>query len=196
MEKGLIITISGISGAGKSHLIKNILSQLENFEKLKAITTRAKRAEEVEGVDYFFLKREEFELLQVDNKLSVINDVFGNMYAFYNSDLKKITNGVNLITELYYTEVKKFKAQFPSTLSIYILPENIAKAVEKLKTRRINSEELQRRLKDIEKEIGHINMYAEDFDFIVSNNYTIESFTNLYTQIETKIDSLNEKIQH
>lgn len=51
MEKGFIVTLSGISGAGKSHFIKSIIDRLDNFEKLKAVTTRKKRKGEVEGID-------------------------------------------------------------------------------------------------------------------------------------------------
>ena len=54
MEKGFIITLSGISGAGKSHFIKSIIERFNNFEKLKAVTTREKRKDEIDGVDKFF----------------------------------------------------------------------------------------------------------------------------------------------
>lgn len=58
MKDGFIITLSGISGAGKSHFIKTLLELFNNFEKLKAVTTRPIRKDEVNGVDKYFLSLE------------------------------------------------------------------------------------------------------------------------------------------
>lgn len=89
MWEGFIITLSGISGAGKSHFIKSIIDKFDNFEKLKAVTTREKRKDEVEGVDKFFLPLEEFEKKDSNVEMCVVNNVFGNMYGYYKSDMDK-----------------------------------------------------------------------------------------------------------
>ena len=69
MEKGFIITLSGISGAGKTHFIKSIIDRVDNFEKLKAVTTRERRKDEIDGIDKFFLS---FAICEVPQPLSCI----------------------------------------------------------------------------------------------------------------------------
>ena len=188
-KNGLIITLSGISGAGKSHFIKCALTQLDNFEKLKAVTTRERRREEIDGVDKYFISNEEFKLAQQNNELAVVNNVFGNMYAYYKSEFNKIERGTSLITELYYKEVAKFKKDFPNTLSIYILPNDIAHSIRELKERGIDSEELNRRIIDINAEIDYISKHSNEFDLIITNDYSIKSVNNFINQVSAKLET-------
>ena len=157
MKKGLIITLSGISGAGKSHFIKSIIDRFDSFEKLKAVTTREKRSDEINGVDKNFLTLEEFNKKNNEGQMCVVNNVFGNMYGYYKSDIDKTKNGTNLITELYYKEVGKFKKEHPNTISVYILPNDIGKTINELKSRNTSYEELNKRLNDIKKELDFFN---------------------------------------
>lgn len=85
------------------------------------------------------------------------------MYAYYKSEFNKIERGTSLITELYYKEVAKFKKDFPNTLSIYILPNDIAHSIRELKERGIDSEELNRRIIDINAEIDYISKHSNEF---------------------------------
>lgn len=135
MEKGFIIILSGISGAEKSHFIKSIIDRFDNFEKLKAVTTREKRKDEVEGVDKFFLPLEKLEKKDSNGEMCVVNNVFGNMYGYYKSEMNKTAQGTCLVTEPYYKEVESFKKEYPNTISVYVLPEDISKTIKELKAR-------------------------------------------------------------
>lgn len=161
MKKGYIITLSGISGAGKSHFIKSMIERFENFEKLKAVTTRQKRKDEIESVDKFFLSMNEFETKNKNGEMCVVNNVFGNLYGYYKSDIDKTQNGINLITELYYKEVEKFKKEYPNTISVYVLPNDISKTIEELKARNTDYEELNKRVTDIKTEIVFFKIHLQ-----------------------------------
>ena len=93
---------------------------IDNFEKLKAVTTRKIRKDEIDGVDKIFLSLEEFDKKNKEGQMCTVNNVFGNMYGYYKSDIDKTENGINLITELYYKEVSDFKKEHPNTISVYI----------------------------------------------------------------------------
>lgn len=84
MKKGRIITLSGMSGVGKSYLIKRLLSRTECFEKLKAVTTRKIRDDEINGVDKYFISMQDFVEKDNNGEMCVVNEVFGNMYGYYN----------------------------------------------------------------------------------------------------------------
>ena len=194
MKKGLIITLSGISGAGKSHFIKSIVDRFNNFEKLKAVTTRKIRKDEIDGVDKIFLSLEEFDKKNKEGQMCTVNNVFGNMYGYYKSDIDKTENGINLITELYYKEVSDFKKEHPNTISVYILPNDISKTIDELKSRNTSYEELNKRLSDIKKEIDFFNNPSSaNFDIIVTNNYDMNSIEEFIKQLLLKINELSNK---
>lgn len=189
---GYIITLSGISGAGKSHFIKSLIERCESFEKLKAVTTRAKRKDEVEGVDKFFLSLEDFSEKESKDQMRIVNNVFGNMYGYYKEDLEKTSKGINLVTELYYKEIPNFKKEYPNTISIYILPSDISKTIEELTARNTGYDELQKRLSDIKSEIDFFSKSENsNFDIIVTNNYDLNS---IEVFIEKVINAINEKL--
>lgn len=194
MEKGFIITLSGISGAGKSHFIKSLTERYDNFEKLKAVTTRKKRDGEVEGIDKFFLDLKTFEEKNAAGKMTTVNNVFGNMYGYYKSDIDKTKNGINLITELYYKEVKNFKKEHSNTISIYVLPNDISITLEELKKRDTSYEEYEKRVNDIKEEIGFFkNSSGHSFDIILTNNYDERSIEDFFLQLFNKIKELSNK---
>lgn len=197
MEKGFIITLSGISGAGKSHFIKSIIERFNNFEKLKAVTTREKRKDEIDGVDKFFLTMNEFEENNKNGNMCVVNNVFGNMYGYYKNDMNKTKDGINLITELYYKEVDKFKKEYPNTISVYVLPNDISRTIEKLKERNTGNEEFEKRVSEIKTEIGFFkDASSSSFDIIVTNNYDSISIEKFIKQLFLKINELSNNEKH
>lgn len=176
MSEGKIITLSGMSGVGKSFLIKQLLERTQNFEKLKAVTTRKKRENEIDGVDKYFVSFEDFQKSYDNGELCVVNEVFGNMYGYYKRDFEKTKQGINLITELYYSEIPEFKQNHPNTISIYVVPSDVAITIDNLSERNSSAEELEKRLLDINKELESFSQLDKEcFDFILINNYREDS---------------------
>ena len=175
MQQGKIISLSGISGIGKSFFKSYILKNKENFQALISVTTRNKRKGEVDGIDKFFYSLEKFEEEKQDDKLCVINEVFGYWYAYKNNQIELCNNGINLITELFYRNVEEFKKEFPNTISIYILPKDIEKTKNQLKLRSSSKEDFLTRLKAMDEELSFFYNNRDLFDIVIENDYTEDS---------------------
>ena len=190
MQQGKIITLSGISGIGKSFLKSYILSNNSDFQSLISVTTRNRRKNEVEGIDKFFYSLEEFEKENRSAKLCVVNEVFGNWYAYKKSQIELCGSGINLITELFYKNVYEFKDEFKNTLSVYVLPNDIEKTKSELQTRNLETNDLSRRLKDIDAELAFFYSNRNLFDIVIINDYTENTCRLLQQLISEKVRSV------
>lgn len=184
MQQGRIVTLSGISGIGKSYLKAYILASNPNFRSLISVTTRKPRKNEKHGVDKFFYTLEEFESERQQEKLCAVNEVFGNWYAYKKSQIRLCNDGADLITELFYKNVQEFKIEFSNTLSVYVLPFDIERTKEELRARKLEENDLSKRLKDIEDELIFFNANRELFDIVITNDYTERSCFLLQQLIE------------
>ena len=189
MQHGKIITLSGISGIGKSFLKSYILANNSNFQSLVSVTTRNKRKNEVDGIDKFFYSPEEFERENCSGHLCVVNEVFGNWYAYKKSQIELCDSGINLITELFYKNVQEFKIEFPNALSVYVLPNDVERTKAELKARKLEASDLSKRLKDIDDELTFFYSNRNLFDIVITNDYTEKSCLLLQQLIEQKIRS-------
>lgn len=190
MQQGKIVTLSGISGIGKSFLKNYLLSNNSNFVSLISVTTRSKRLNEVEGIDKFFVTFEDFEKQNNSGNLEVVNMVFGNWYAYKKSQIQLCNDGINLITELFYKNVYEFKNEFSNTISVYILPEEIERTKFELKSRGLEKKDLEKRLKDIDEELIFFNNNKDLFDIVIINDYTQKTCAILQQLINQKIRSV------
>ena len=190
MQQGKIITLSGISGIGKSFLKSYILENNSDFQSLVSVTTRNKRKHEVKGIDKFFYSLEEFEKENRFGNLCVVNEVFGNWYAYKKSQIELCGSGINLITELFYKNVREFKAEFANVLSIYVLPVDIERTKSELQLRNLESSDLTRRIEDIDDELAFFYNNRNLFDIVITNDYTENTCLLLQRLISEKIRSV------
>ena len=189
MQQGKIVTLSGISGIGKSHLKTYILANKPDFQSLISVTTRKPREKEMHGIDKFFYSLEEFEKEKNQGKLRTVNEVFGNWYAYKESQIELCDSGINLITELFYKNVQEFKIEFPNALSVYVLPNDVERTKAELKARKLEASDLSKRLKDIDDELAFFYSNRKLFDIVITNDYTEKSCLLLQQLIEQKISS-------
>ena len=172
MQQVKIVTLSGISGIGKSHLKTYILANKPDFQSLISVTTRKPREKEMHGIDKFFYSLEEFEKEKNQGKLRTVNEVFGNWYAYKESQIELCDSGINLITELFYKNVHEFKIEFPNALSVYVLPIDVERTKAELKARKLEASDLSKRLKDIDDELAFFYSNRKLFDIVITNDYT------------------------
>ena len=189
MQQGKIVTLSGISGIGKSHLKTYILANKPDFQSLISVTTRKPREKEMHGIDKFFYSLEEFEKEKNQGKLRTVNEVFGNWYAYKESQIELCDTGINLITELFYKNVHEFKIECPNALSVYVLPIDVERTKAELKARKLEASDLSKRLKDIDDELAFFYSNRKLFDIVITNDYTEKSCLLLQQLIEQKIRS-------
>ena len=162
------ITISAPSGSGKTTLCK-ALQQLEpEIEWSISYTTREKRSIEENGVDYFFISKEEFEDLIIKEHFLEWQNVHGFYYGTSTSSLENaINNDKIMLIEMDVKGSMSIKKLFPDqTFSIFIMPPGISQLRERLRSRGTDSEKrINIRLKRFQEEME----FREKFDYVMIN---------------------------
>lgn len=166
--KGLVIVISGPSGVGKGTVNKKLLSSNDNIEVAVSATTRNKRDGEVNGKDYYFISRDEFEKKISNNEFLEYAHVHGNMYGTLISEVKRITDmGKDVILEIDVQGGRSIKSKYPDCISVFILPPSMKELSTRLIGRATDDEETIRlRLETAETEVRCVY----DYDFAVIND--------------------------
>ena len=179
------LLILGPSGVGKDTLINMLKEIYPNiFFKLPSYTTRAKRPGEIEGVDYFFVSKEEFKIMESHGKLFGIQKYNNNFYASNKSKLRElIDNGDKIIILNYNIETANcVKNEFDFNY-VAILPPSEDELRNRLINRGTNPEEIENRMKNSIREINLINE-ANYIQFRVVNNDINTCFTKLENHIK------------
>lgn len=170
----MIITLSGITGCGKSYY-KNLLVHEMNIENMIIYTTREKREGEVEGIDKFFVTKPNFRKLIQNKEIFASYEFLGEYYGYSKKYLQK---SCCCVTELHYQWIKDFKQKGKKVFSIYIIPNDIQRAKEEIKKRNLPKKVEELRFKEIEEHIENMESDEElkkQFDFVFYNNYDRES---------------------
>ena len=181
----MIVTLSGITGIGKS-FFKNVIVKELDFQNLVIVTTRPKRKNEIDGIDKNFVTDEEFSLLKKEEKISVDFEFLGSKYAYKKEDLE---SSQNQVTEVHYSTIYEFKKSAKNVFSIYMIPYDFERAKLELKKRKLPKEVEEKRLKEIEEhieEFSHNKELQKQFDYIFINDYTEYSKNKLLELIKEK----------
>ncbi len=179
MNKGKFIVVSGPSGVGKGTICDVLIKELDAWYSV-SMTTREMREGEVEGKNYYFVTKEEFERKIKENNFIEYN-VYNNNYYGTPKDkiLEKIEDGTDVFLEIDVNGAKNIKKQFPNSLLIYIAPPSIEELRKRLEKRGTETEEkIQNRLKIAEEELKQTNIY----DYVVIND-DLETAINEVRQI-------------
>ena len=181
----MIVTLSGITGTGKS-FFKNVIVDELGFKNLAIVTTRKIRENEINGVDKEFVDDEKFEELVRNNELKVNFEFLGSKYGYRT---EKIESDEDQVTEVHYSTIYDVRKHFKNIFSIYVIPKDIERAKLELKKRNLSKEAEKARLKEIDE---HIEEYKtnknlrEPFDAVLINDYTEKSKKELIDIIKKK----------
>ena len=131
-------------------------------------TTRPKRDSEVEGRDYFFVRRDEFDRMAAAGEFLEHAQVFDNSYATPRKPVEgALAAGQDLILEIDWQGARQVRAAMPDCVSIFILPPTRAELERRLRDRGTDTEEvIQRRLRDAAADMTH----WREFDYVVVND--------------------------
>jgi guanylate kinase len=168
-ERGLLIVLSGPSGVGKGTVRKALFSQPDvQLQYSISVTTRKPREGEVDGVDYFFKTREEFEEMIKQNQLLEWAEYVGNYYGTPIDYVEKTLNeGKDVFLEIEVQGALKVKEVFPEGLFIFLMPPSLSELKNRIVTRGTESDELiENRLKVAKEEIEMMDAY----DYVVEND--------------------------
>lgn len=169
LEKGLLIVLSGPSGVGKGTVRKEVFSQEDTaFEYSISMTTRSPRQGEVNGVDYFFKSREEFEELIKQGKLLEYAEFVGNYYGTPVDYVQETLNkGKDVFLEIEVEGAKQVREKFPDGLFIFLVPPSLSELKNRIVTRGTESEEvINNRMSVAKEEIEMMHLY----DYVVEND--------------------------
>ncbi|MCE4048369.1 MULTISPECIES: guanylate kinase [Bacillaceae] len=173
VDKGLLIVLSGPSGVGKGTVRKEIFSQ-ENtsFEYSISMTTRLPRTGEVDGTDYFFKTREEFEDLIEQGKLLEYAEFVGNYYGTPVDYVRETTDrGKDVFLEIEVEGARQVREKFPDGLFIFLSPPSLSELKNRIVTRGTETEEIiNNRMNVAREEIEMMHLY----DYVVEND-TVEN---------------------
>ena len=173
-KKGILIVISGFSGAGKGTLVKELLRRHgEDYCLSVSMTTRTPRPGERDGVEYFFTDREHFEDTIARDGLIEYASYCGNYYGTPKAYVEeRLSEGRNVILEIEIQGALKIKDRFPESLLIFVTPPNAEELKRRLEGRGTESEEViaSRLARAAEESKG-----VEFYDYLVVNDKLEES---------------------
>ena len=161
LHQPLIYIISAPSGSGKSTLVTELLKKVSDLEFSISYTTRAPRGSEVNGRQYFFVSREEFEKMIREDAFLEHAEVFGNYYGTARRFLHQAEkHGRDLLLDIDVQGARQIQDKLPQATGIFILPPNRRTLEERLRKRSEDREEvIQRRLDTATREIENYDRY-------------------------------------
>lgn len=168
-----VFIISAPSGSGKSTLVSRIRRIVPNLEFSISYTTRPPRGVELDGREYFFVSRKEFEEMIEKGEFLEHADVFGNYYGTSRSFLHKAEQqGKDLLLDIDVQGAAQIKNKLPEAISIFVLPPNRNALEQRLRSRGQDSREvIQKRLDAATREIENYHKY----DYILVNDHLEDS---------------------
>ena len=169
MEKSnsILIVLSGPSGVGKDAVLNHMKNNHMDYHFTVTVTTREKRPNEIEGIDYIFIDKPKFESLKENDDLLESAEVYGNFYGIPKSQvLEALSSGKDVIMKLDVQGAKTIKSLAPNALFIFLAAPTIESLRTRLEKRMTESPEaLETRLNTAKME----NTESEWFDHIIIN---------------------------
>lgn len=176
-NNGKLFVISAPSGAGKTTLVKRIVTTRSDLKFSISYTTRQARSGERDGVDYFFLDRSAFESMRNDGEFLEHAEVFGNLYGTGRQQVSDLcAGGHDVLLEIDWQGARQVMANDPDCTSVFILPPSVDELERRLRGRGTDSEEvIRRRLGEAVDDISHWT----EFDHAVINDDLDRAATEL-----------------
>lgn len=155
MKKGLLIVVSGPSGTGKGTVCGELLTQAQDLAYSISATTRQPRAGEVDGKNYYFMEKAEFEQKIAEGGFLEYANVYGN---YYGTPLAKIEErlaaGEDILLEIDTQGALNVMQKCPDGLFIFLVPPSLAELERRIRGRGSETaESLERRMGSAKKEI-------------------------------------------
>lgn len=183
MDKGLLIVISGPSGAGKGTICKELI-KASDIEMSISETTREPRKSEVDGKNYFFVTREQFQEKVKQEGFLEYAEVYGNYYGTPKQFIiDKIEKGSNVILEIDIQGALQIKEKYDEAVFIFILPPSMMELKNRIVTRGSETQEsLNKRYGNALDEISYIDKY----DYCIINDKVDIAVKKVKTIIEAE----------
>ena len=197
LERGLLIVLSGPSGAGKGTICSNLRAEMPNLVYSVSMTTREPRVGEVEGKNYFFRSKDEFESLLAEDSFLEYAKVYDNYYGTPKQHVMDLLDdGKSVLLEIDIQGAMQVKERFSDAVFIYIVPPSLTELSARLHNRGTDAKEvIDKRLSLACSELA----LAHRYDYIVVNDDLQEASLKVASILraeECKIRRNKEKIQY
>lgn len=180
---GNLYVIAAPSGTGKTTLTKALVDALPNLTISISHTTRPKRSNEIEGINYYFTDTATFQDLIKQNAFLEHALIFDHLYGTSKQAVQAtLDKGIDVILEIDWQGHQQIKQLFPHTISIFILPPSLNDLRHRLSKRNEdNIAVIKKRIADVKETVSHI----EEFDYVVMNDDFVNALHDLKMIIET-----------
>jgi len=194
MSKGILYVISAPSGCGKGTILESVLKNNKNIYYSVSATTRSPRDGEIDGVNYYFHTKEEFQKLIDEDGMLEYATFCDNFYGTPKKEVQeKLEQGFDVVLEIETKGAMQIKKNCPDAVFIFILPPSLTELHRRLNKRRTESDEIiEKRLSVAVEEIK----CADKYDYIMINAELEKSILDLESIINstklTKTRNLNK----
>lgn len=184
VRQGILIVVSGFSGAGKGTIMKALLAEHAQYALSVSATTRAPRPGEEEGKDYFFKTKEQFEQMIADGDLieyaSYVNHYYGTPRAYVEEMLSR---GRDVILEIEIQGARAIRRQFPEAVLLFVTTKDAQELKNRLLRRGTEAQEViaQRLLRAVQESEG-----IEEYDYLVVNDELEACVEEVHAIIESE----------
>lgn len=180
-QQGILVVVSGFSGAGKGTLMKELLKRYDNYALSVSATTRQPREGEKDGEDYFFVNREYFQQMIEEGRLveyaQYVNHYYGTPRDYVE---KKMAEGKDVILEIEIQGALKVKKRFPDALLIFVTPPSAGELRRRLVGRGTETiEVINARLRRAAEEASGMEAY----DYLLINDEIVACVEQMHQLI-------------
>lgn len=190
-DRGILVVVSGFSGAGKGTLMKRLMEKYDNYALSVSATTREPRPGEEHGREYFFHTKKEFEELILEDALIEYAQYVDNYYGTPKAYVEKQLNmGKDVILEIEIQGALKVKKKMPNTLLLFVTPPNAEELKHRLVNRGTESMDV------IESRLSRASEEAKgmsEYDYILINDVIEECVDNMHSIIQSQHDAVKNR---
>tara|TARA_B100000749_G_scaffold56442_1_gene41233 strand:- start:158 stop:790 length:633 start_codon:yes stop_codon:yes gene_type:complete len=191
-KKGMMFVLSSPSGTGKTTLTKKLAENNKNFAISISHTTRKPRPNEINGKDYYFVSKKEFEDLLKENNFFEYANIFDNWYATLKKPvLELLSRGKDVLFDIDWQGTKQLnKIKNLSLVTFFILPPNLKVLKKRLLNRHEGQEQLvKKRMNKFNEEVSHWNEY----NYVVVNDDLNKCYDNILSIMMSEKKGLSQK---